>query len=125
MIQNFKLAQSYANERIYFTAMQPTASDVFDTSYIDMTSSAELAEAINSMFAWYRDSIVYYAYVANVPTISQDGKDPSRHFCSSRWFTRSKAGSLLSAVSQITGINKNFLNGNWHLRMASVAEKMS
>ncbi|KAF1809531.1 hypothetical protein P152DRAFT_403177, partial [Eremomyces bilateralis CBS 781.70] len=27
-----------------------------DTCYIDKSSSAELQEAINSMFTWYRDS---------------------------------------------------------------------
>ncbi|CAH0025853.1 unnamed protein product [Clonostachys rhizophaga] len=97
------------------------------------------------MFAWYRDSKVCYVYMAGVPCISQD----DRQFGSSRWFTRgwtlqellaptnvvfydqswSMIGSkdilLLCAISQITGIDKKFLNGISHLREASVAKKMS
>ncbi|KAH7080968.1 heterokaryon incompatibility [Paraphoma chrysanthemicola] len=34
-----------------------------DTCGIDKSSSAELSEAINSMFAWYRDSSVCYDYL--------------------------------------------------------------
>ncbi|KAI1327593.1 HET-domain-containing protein [Xylariaceae sp. FL0255] len=34
-----------------------------DTCCIDKSSSSELSEAINSMFAWYRDSAVCYAWL--------------------------------------------------------------
>jgi len=37
-----------------------------DTCCIDKSSSAELSEAINSMYAWYQQSIVCYAYLADV-----------------------------------------------------------
>ncbi|RYP37989.1 hypothetical protein DL767_002717 [Monosporascus sp. MG133] len=37
-----------------------------DTNCIDKTSSAELTEAINSMFAWYTNSQVCYAYLEDV-----------------------------------------------------------
>ncbi|CAJ2501794.1 Uu.00g046470.m01.CDS01 [Anthostomella pinea] len=37
-----------------------------DTCCIDKTSSAELSEAINSMFDWYRRSMVCYAYLSDV-----------------------------------------------------------
>jgi hypothetical protein len=37
-----------------------------DTNCIDKSSSAELSEAINSMFAWYRDSRICYVYLADV-----------------------------------------------------------
>lgn len=37
-----------------------------DTCCIDKTSSAELTEAINSMFRWYRDSAVCYAYLSDL-----------------------------------------------------------
>ncbi|KAI1110980.1 heterokaryon incompatibility protein-domain-containing protein [Nemania sp. NC0429] len=36
-----------------------------DTCYIDKSSSAELSEAINSMFAWYRDAAVCYAWLSD------------------------------------------------------------
>ncbi|KAI0458839.1 heterokaryon incompatibility protein-domain-containing protein [Xylaria acuta] len=51
-----------------------------DTCCIDQTSTAELSEAINSMFRWYSNAKVCYAYLADVT--GQDG------FASSRWFSR-------------------------------------
>ncbi len=36
-----------------------------DTCCIDKSSSAELSEAINSMFAWYRDAAVCYAWLSD------------------------------------------------------------
>jgi len=41
-----------------------------DTCCIDKSSSAELSEAINSMFAWYQKSVVCYAYLVDVQTWS-------------------------------------------------------
>lgn len=37
-----------------------------DTCCIDKTSSAELGEAINSMFKWYKNSAVCYAFLEDV-----------------------------------------------------------
>ncbi|VBB83565.1 Putative Protein similar to Vegetative incompatibility protein HET-E-1 of Podospora anserina [Podospora comata] len=37
-----------------------------DTCCIDKTSSAELSEAINSMYRWYAESDICYAYMADV-----------------------------------------------------------
>lgn len=51
-----------------------------DTCCIDKSSSAELSEAINSMFAWYRESYKCYAYLADV--------ESAEDFAKSRWFTR-------------------------------------
>jgi hypothetical protein len=47
------------------------ASDGFqyvwiDTCCIDKTSSAELSEAINSMYQWYQNAIVCYAYLSDI-----------------------------------------------------------
>ena len=42
-----------------------------DTCCIDKSSSAELSEAINSMYAWYRDSRLCYAYLADVAQASE------------------------------------------------------
>jgi hypothetical protein len=46
-----------------------------DTCCIDKTSSAELSEAINSMFRWYRKSQVCFAYLEDVssrPDVEED-----------------------------------------------------
>lgn len=44
-----------------------------DTCCIDKRSSAELTEAINSMFEWYRGSAVCYAYLNDCTVL--DGND--------------------------------------------------
>ncbi|KAK0627414.1 heterokaryon incompatibility protein-domain-containing protein [Immersiella caudata] len=65
-----------------------------DTCCIDKSSSAELSEAINSMFSWYRLSQVCYVYLSDVsckPINIEDevGRLFTREdFCKSRWFTR-------------------------------------
>ncbi|KAF1830287.1 HET-domain-containing protein [Decorospora gaudefroyi] len=57
-----------------------------DTCCIEKTSSAELSEAINSMFRWYRRAIKCYVYLADVTHASYT-RD-SRALQNSRWFTR-------------------------------------
>jgi hypothetical protein len=57
-----------------------------DTCCIDKSSSAELQEAINSMFRWYRDSAKCYVYLDDVPASSLDKNELA--FQKSRWFTR-------------------------------------
>jgi len=56
-----------------------------DTCCIDKTSSAELSEAINSMFKWYENSDICFAYLDDVPVGSEDIGTSMRK---SRWFTR-------------------------------------
>ncbi|GJC80283.1 vegetative incompatibility protein HET-E-1 [Colletotrichum liriopes] len=46
-----------------------------DTSCIDKTSSAELSESINSMFRWYKNAAVCYAFLADVPSDSALDED--------------------------------------------------
>jgi hypothetical protein len=58
-----------------------------DTCCIDKSSSAELSEAINSMYRWYRDSAVCYVYLADVPN-NADIITKKEKFRESRWFSR-------------------------------------
>jgi hypothetical protein len=51
-----------------------------DTCCIDKESSAELPEALNSMFRWYQQATKCYVYMADVLD--------SREFNGSKWFTR-------------------------------------
>ena len=57
-----------------------------DTCCIDKSNNAELAEAINSMFRWYRNAAKCYVYLADVSMGSQDDIDQALQ--KSRWFTR-------------------------------------
>jgi hypothetical protein len=56
-----------------------------DTCCINKDSGAELSEAINSMFSWYRMAAKCYVYLSDVSTT-----DPETHQSleTSRWFTR-------------------------------------
>ncbi|TDZ10334.1 putative transporter [Colletotrichum sidae] len=119
-----------------------------DTCCIDKTSSSELTEAINSMWNWYRDSRVCYAYLEDVPT-NERLYYPlyPQGLTKSRWFTRgwtlqeliaphqviflaqdwSDIGtreSLRDILGSITGIDRTFfLDGI--LGKYSIAQKMS
>ncbi|KAL8797318.1 MAG: hypothetical protein Q9195_000472 [Heterodermia aff. obscurata] len=121
-----------------------------DTCCIDKSSSAELSEAINSMYAWYKDSQVCYAFLSDVKEVAEDLLAPGSSFRTSRWFTRgwtlqellapeklvflnsnwqtigqlTKDSKLSEAVSQITSIPPAFLEG-LDLRKAIPAMKMS
>jgi hypothetical protein len=65
-----------------------------DTCCIDKSSSAELQEAINSMFHWYRNATKCYVYLSDVSSPVFDPHDTSSQipcelaFRASRWFTR-------------------------------------
>jgi hypothetical protein len=65
-----------------------------DTCCIDKSSSAELAEAINSMFRWYRDAAKCYVNLSDVSIgdCDQSGQlsqfQYGSAFQGSRWFTR-------------------------------------
>ncbi|KAI1417377.1 HET-domain-containing protein [Hypoxylon sp. FL1857] len=82
-----------------------------DTCCIDKTSSAELSEAINSMYQWYKDSALCYAYLSDVDEIefpytpSTEDEDDGQI---SRWFTRAWTLQELIAPSRI-----NFYDRGW------------
>ena len=60
-----------------------------DTCCIDKSSSAELSEAINSMFRWYCRATLCYVYLIDVGKgEGGDGFVPAGLFHESRWFTR-------------------------------------
>lgn len=79
-----------------------------DTNCIDKTSSAELTEAINSMYAWYRDSEVCYAYLADVGSFDQPDII-TREFRKSRWFTRGWTLQELLAPEKLLFFNKHWV----------------
>lgn len=111
-----------------------------DTCCINKDSSAELSEAINSMFQWYQSAEVCLAYLSDV--------DQSPDFRFSRWFTRGwtlqeliapqviyfygrqwqYVGSkeeLSHAIAQITRIDPQILANPSLVRQASVSQRMS
>lgn len=114
-----------------------------DTCCIDKRSSAELSEAINSMYRWYGKAQVCFAYLADV-----EGPGNLR-LAESRWFTRGwtlqelvapanvifyggehwiKLGtkaSLRDVISRITRIDSRILENSKAIFNASIAQRMS
>lgn len=80
-----------------------------DTCCIDKTSSAELQEAINSMFKWYSEAKICYVFLSDVKvTDSKKAElslnDPSvlNLFKKSQWFTRGWTLQELLAPKELT-----------------------
>lgn len=73
-----------------------------DTCCIDKTSSAELSETINSMFKWYGNAVVCFAFLDDV---TADGKKP---LSKSLWFTR--GWTLQELIAPVEVI---FFDGEW------------
>ncbi|KAJ3566642.1 hypothetical protein NPX13_g7063 [Xylaria arbuscula] len=80
-----------------------------DTCCIDKTSSAELSEAINSMFNWYRDAKVCYAWLEDLPVQSAEPIESSLRKC--RWFTRGWTLQELLAPRRV-----EFYDSHWGFR---------
>jgi len=65
-----------------------------DTCCIDKSDSAELSEAINSMFRWYRNAAKCYVYLSDVSITKRKASNQFSKFTwesalpASRWFTR-------------------------------------
>ncbi|KAG9496376.1 hypothetical protein J7337_012964 [Fusarium musae] len=125
-----------------------------DTNCIDKSSSAELSEAINSMFRWYRRSAVCYVYLEDVPPMTlEECTEPDSAFRNARWFTRgwtlqeliappnlqffsstwtmiATSAELAPSITEITGIPwsrllKGRLSKSHPLRRYSIAQRMS
>ena len=99
-----------------------------DTCCIDKSSSAELSEAINSMFRWYSEAEVCYAYLQDVLAPAADDIRQSRwflrgwtlqeliaplkvEFYTKHWKPMGAKVDLRSKLSEITGIPCRVLAG--------------
>ncbi|KAM5345108.1 hypothetical protein ACJ41O_010970 [Fusarium nematophilum] len=123
-----------------------------DTNCIDKSSSAELSEAINSMFAYYEGAAVCFVYLSDVATVvCVDSDSVLAQVSRSRWFTRgwtlqellaprlleffaadwTPIGlgydvSLSRLISRVTGIAEIYLSHTGcSVQDACVAKKMS
>lgn len=79
-----------------------------DTCCIDKKSSAELSEAINSMYHWYHNAGECYAYLCDVVWDIQNEGASKKKFMESLWFTRGWTLQELLAPSTVI-----FLDGQW------------
>lgn len=120
-----------------------------DTCCIDKSSSAELTEAINSMFQWYKKSTICFVYLSDLPNYDSKGRDViTINFPSCRWFTRGwtlqeliaspnvifydqiwnevgTKSSLLNKLHVITGIDLEVLRNSNVISTICLAKRMS
>ncbi|KAK7462391.1 hypothetical protein VKT23_007990 [Stygiomarasmius scandens] len=90
-----------------------------DTCCIDKCSSAELSEAINSMYQYYEDSQVCYAYLCDVSS-EEDPRDANAGFRKSKWFERGWTLQELIAPRYVVILDKEWkeVGTRWSLRDA-------
>jgi hypothetical protein len=140
-----------AYKKVYYTCEQAKLDKLeyawIDTCCIDKSSSAELSEAINSMYLWYKEAKKCYAYLADV-SIRVDLHNADSEFAHSKWFTRGwtlqellapsnvmfysstwdwlgEKITLCGILSEITGIDEDILLGTRSVNLASVAKRIS
>ncbi|KAG5656891.1 hypothetical protein KAF25_011060 [Fusarium avenaceum] len=87
-----------------------------DTCCIDKSSSAELQESINSMYKWYMESDVCYAYLSDVSTSTENARHKRstsskpwiKSFQDSGWFTRGWTLQEMLAPGNLVFFDKNW-----------------
>ncbi|KAJ8113703.1 hypothetical protein OPT61_g4222 [Boeremia exigua] len=84
-----------------------------DTCCIDKKSSAELTEAINSMYKWYWEAATCYAYLADVTDVDDSS------FERSRWFTRGWTLQELLAPSIVEFYTQNWRRLGSRIKLAN------
>ena len=97
-----------------------------DTCCIDKTSSAELSEAINSMYRWYREAQVCYAYLSDVTVTGY----PSSYtkcvdFDQSRWFSRGWTLQELLAPSNVVFYDINWVEIGTRSNLRAILQKVT
>ena len=85
-----------------------------DSCCIDKSSSAELSEAINSMWSWYRGAVECYAHLGDVSFDEDSGPGLSRvkwfQISHARWFSRGWTLQELLAPNKVL-----FCNDQWEI----------
>ncbi|KAI3533262.1 hypothetical protein CABS01_15943 [Colletotrichum abscissum] len=125
-----------------------------DTCCIDKSSSAELTEAINSMYSWYQSAEICYVYLADLSPIPEGLRGTYRYdylrdkLPKCRWFSRGwtlqeliaskqiefydkkwnlvgEKSDLITIIQEITRVDVSILQDNSDLQTLPVARRMS
>lgn len=96
-----------------------------DTCCIDKKSTAELSEAINSMYDWYREAAICFAYLSDVGLL--DDGSQQHDLTRSMWFTRGWTLQELLAPRHLIFFDRswNALQDKWwHAAAISLTTKI-
>ncbi|PIL33546.1 hypothetical protein GSI_04169 [Ganoderma sinense ZZ0214-1] len=97
-----------------------------DSCCIDKTSSTELSEAINSMFKWYWQAEVCFAFLADVPTGSEDDlRAENSKFRTSRWHQRGWTLQELIAPAVVIFVSKTWDRLGTKAELAELLEEIT
>ena len=118
-----------------------------DTCCIDKSSSAELTQAINSMFMWYQNANICFVYLNDVTNDAETGPihvaindshwfrrgwtlqeliaPTSMVFFDSNWDVIGEKCDLLDELSQITLVSRDVLSHESALSSVCVAQRLS
>ena len=115
-----------------------------DTCCIDKSSSAELSEAINSMYQWYERAEKCYAYLVDLEstpawrenlahcrwftrgwTLQELIASPDVYFFDQDWNMLFRKSEGIDVLTKATGIDKGVLGDSRLLLSISVAQRMS
>lgn len=100
-----------------------------DTCCIDKSSSAELQEAINSMFRWYENAQVCFAYLSDLSPAQGDVVDVyasgAGSFRNSRWFTRGWTLQELLAPLDIIFFDEKWVEIALKRELSAVLEQIT
>ncbi|KAE8441223.1 hypothetical protein EG329_005623 [Mollisiaceae sp. DMI_Dod_QoI] len=121
-----------------------------DSCCINKDSSEELNRSINSMFKWYQEAEICYAYLSDVVSLGQEmatfkrsGSEKDSEwfergwtlqellaprevkFFDMKWVFLGKRADLATKIESVTGIEARFLDGSEAFRTASIATRLS
>jgi hypothetical protein len=118
-----------------------------DTVCVNRSSSAELSEAINSTFKWFRQSEACIVYLSDVDYVDDSQEQEKRirqsrwmrrswtlqeliasqniHFYAANWMRIGTKESLLPLLSEVTQVDKAVLENADHLSHYSIGRIMS
>ncbi|KAI6030074.1 glycosyltransferase family 20-domain-containing protein [Pisolithus marmoratus] len=100
-----------------------------DTCCIDKRSSAELSEAINSMYQWYRNAQRCYVYLGDVDESTfpkeQDFSKFDRSNGWPEWFSRGWTLQELIAPKEVEFFNKNWVSIGTKQQLTSTLEDIT
>ncbi|KAI6022051.1 heterokaryon incompatibility protein-domain-containing protein, partial [Pisolithus marmoratus] len=100
-----------------------------DTCCINKDSSAELSEAINSMYRWYRNAQRCYVYLSDVDASAFPTEQDFSKFGKSNgwpvWFSRGWTLQELIAPKEVEFFNKNWVSIGTKQELTSTLEEIT